>query len=183
MTWFADLTPYTYAGDRASVRGAPLLNIGWLARDEPFPVGEVPDAFVERLRLLVEHAPTQVMRGTHSCEFCRSGRTPATDSNFEIRAVAADGTRFAAPGLVHHYVAVHGYRPPQAFIDAVLRVADLSWETAASHDRCLACGAPLECTKRSEGWRGATKEPVVIREFRCPTCGPYQRLFPAPRDP
>jgi hypothetical protein len=35
--------------------------------------------------------------------------------------VDATGARYAAPTLIHHYVIVHGYRPPQVFVDALMR--------------------------------------------------------------
>ncbi|WP_455680782.1 DUF7919 family protein [Streptomyces pristinaespiralis] len=34
---------------------------------------------------------------------------------------------YAAPFLIKHYVTVHGYRPPEAFIDAVLAVDLDAW--------------------------------------------------------
>lgn len=37
----------------------------------------------------------------------------------EIHVKAADGRTFAAPDLICHYFAAHGYRPPEEFIEAV----------------------------------------------------------------
>jgi hypothetical protein len=54
--------------------------------------------------------------------------------------VGVDGTRYAAPFLVEHYVTIHQYAPPQAFIDAVLRTA-MDWGSARARDLCAACGA------------------------------------------
>lgn len=31
-----------------------------------------------------------------------------------------DGTLFAAPDFIYHYVEVHGYLPPESFIRAVM---------------------------------------------------------------
>jgi len=39
--------------------------------------------------------------------------------NGEIRVPAADGSLFAAPTLIGHYVAVHGYLPPAEFLYAL----------------------------------------------------------------
>jgi len=41
----------------------------------------------------------------------------------EIWVEREDGTQIAAPNLVYHYVTEHQYRPPDYFIDAVLRQA------------------------------------------------------------
>jgi hypothetical protein len=41
-------------------------------------------------------------------------------SSTEIRVVGRDGRVYAAPGLVCHYVAAHGYQPPQEFVEAVM---------------------------------------------------------------
>jgi len=38
----------------------------------------------------------------------------------EIRVVGQDGTVYAAPDLIYHYVVVHDYRPPEEFIQAVM---------------------------------------------------------------
>jgi len=43
--------------------------------------------------------------------------------NGEVRVRAPDGRWYAAPTLVAHYVAVHGYLPPAPFVGAVLRRA------------------------------------------------------------
>jgi hypothetical protein len=43
--------------------------------------------------------------------------------NGEVRVRAPDGQWYAAPTLVAHYVAGHGYLPPRPFVDAVLRRA------------------------------------------------------------
>ena len=40
--------------------------------------------------------------------------------------VAGDGLLFAAPSLMHHYVAARGYRPPDEFVAAVL-----AWDETA----------------------------------------------------
>ncbi|HTW24902.1 MAG TPA: hypothetical protein VMD78_14950 [Candidatus Baltobacteraceae bacterium] len=37
----------------------------------------------------------------------------------EIHVKAPDGRTFAAPDLIYHYVAQHGYKPPLEFIDVV----------------------------------------------------------------
>jgi hypothetical protein len=79
MTWFEDLTPYSYSptefpeGTLAS--SVPPLNVGWLEDDHSYPQGAVPGAFVARLRALVTHSVTQRMRGWQDCNLCPGADT------------------------------------------------------------------------------------------------------------
>jgi hypothetical protein len=43
----------------------------------------------------------------------------------EVRVRASNGTVYAAPNLIVHYVAEHKYRPPDAFLGAVIDEASL----------------------------------------------------------
>jgi hypothetical protein len=146
MTWHADLTPRTYGG--VAPPGPPTLHVGWLSKAHPFPTGDAPAAFIERLDVLAKHGIANESRSfPFCCELCdQVGQTEAERteraSYAEIRAVALDGTRLAAPMLIRHYVTAHRYRPPQVFIDAVLRVASLRWEDAWARDLCLGCATP-----------------------------------------
>jgi hypothetical protein len=44
---------------------------------------------------------------------------PETRGNGEIRVRATNGTIDVAPVLIYHYVAAHGYMPPDEFISAI----------------------------------------------------------------
>lgn len=74
------------------------------------------------------------MRGYHYCQFCPGAAEPprvvredmrgyeAPDvarGNGEIWLTGVDGTTFAAPVLIGHYVEDHRYLPPDGFIEAV----------------------------------------------------------------
>ncbi len=132
MAWFADLSPCTYhdwPGER--------LAVGWLEVDHPFEKGAVTPtlregALLDRLFWAVRHRSVDKFRGYHICHFCDptergdgaawaergGGRVPMGDAHIE--AIAPDGaTSFVAPNLVYHYITVHGYRPPDAFVEAV----------------------------------------------------------------
>lgn len=183
MTWYADLSPYAYL--RGQRPEAPAVNVGWLAHGHVFPTGDVPAELVPRLAGLIEHAPTQVTRGLHDCEFCppvtgdprRTAGWGLDDSmprgNAEIRAVGVDGTRYAAPTLIRHYVAVHRYAPPVAFIDAVLRPSPHEWHHALAQDLCFVCGDVLE---RREQYRSGDE---TLLTAACPRCGvDYERRKP-----
>lgn len=182
MAWFADLTPYCYVEPYSS-DGIPPLNVGWLARGEPYPTGEVPREFIERLAVLVEYAATRVMRGVHRCDLCPDADGDELDAALhgcsEIRAVGESGARFAAPALIHHYVAAHQYRPPQPFINAVMRTAHIPWRVAYHADLCLSCATPVERSDCRQGRDFRTEAPVLYCTVVCPTCdAEYHRALP-----
>jgi hypothetical protein len=53
--FFADLTPYEYGYEMPR---SNVLNVGWLSRGHVFPVGAVPELFVEALRRMVKSPRT-----------------------------------------------------------------------------------------------------------------------------
>jgi hypothetical protein len=124
MTYFADLTPYTFGPDDGWTGD---LNIGWLAANRPYAHGSPPEGFLTAL-ITCAARPVRLYRGIHTCELCG-----ATDLQFdlegrevhvgngELRVRDANGQAYTAPTLVVHYVEAHGYLPPPAFIDAVMR--------------------------------------------------------------
>ena len=127
--YFADLTPYEYG---YAMPRSNVLNVGWLARGHVFPTGAVPEALVDALHRLVR-SPENLYRGYHNCEFCpdppvvvdstgmRVVNPPgASMGNGEIHVEGPGGVVFVAPVLVAHYVEVHQYRPPDAFVRAVI---------------------------------------------------------------
>jgi len=65
--------------------------------------------------------PYRAYFGLHECEFFKGKDRPAC--NAEILVSGADAV-YLAPTLIEHYVIVHGYLPPPAFIAAVLASPD-----------------------------------------------------------
>jgi hypothetical protein len=124
-------------------------------------------------------------RGIHFCDLCPPAEHSASSvvsararGNAEIRVVGADGTRYAAPTLLHHYVLVHGYGPPQEFVDALMRSAHVAWATAKAEDLCLGCGSPMRRTGSAPATYGG--ERVTCVSLDCETCGTsYQRRWPS----
>ena len=124
MTYYPDLSPYEF-----TIRDAPALNVGWLDSDHVFPTGEVAAAAFDRL---IRHgaSPVHVTRGVHDCQLCEAespftvwtadGSVRAWLGFSEIHVVGTDGIRYAAPSLIVHYIAAHGYLPPIEFIEAVM---------------------------------------------------------------
>ncbi|SEO35201.1 DUF7919 family protein [Actinacidiphila rubida] len=135
--FFVDLTAYEYqAEDSFTDRESGFyalwyrpayarLNVGWLAAGRPYPPGPVPAGFVEKLDLLLGIQWMNQCLGKHECDLCPPGEGP--EGNGELRIPGAPGVAYAAPSLVTHYVAAHGYRPPGAFVDAVFAVDAEEW--------------------------------------------------------
>ena len=104
MAYFADGTAYTYgaAGD-----ARPLYNVGWLKRDQPFPIAKPSGELITAL-LRCALRPVALCRGEHTCDLCSgsTGGFMAVEAfgrsimlgNGEIR-VFADDVGFAAPTL------------------------------------------------------------------------------------
>jgi hypothetical protein len=134
MAYFADLTPYAYG--RRSHPG--VVHVGWLDDVHDFPRGEVPQALIEKLRLLAE-SPVELYAGDHQCELCEK---PEDAHLFEVSKghwlpneawtkwieprlscgeirVARGGVTYAAPMIIAHYIEAHGYLPPAEFLKAV----------------------------------------------------------------
>ncbi len=111
MTYFPDLSPYSYFGTQKDT-----VNIGWLHVDHPYQKGDTPTDFQERLKKFCKNAGYfNLARGYHDCEFCGQEK-----GNGEIR-IFTESKTYAAPVMVYHYVKEHGYQPPEEFIQAVMQ--------------------------------------------------------------
>lgn len=107
---------------------ADAVNVGWLDAGHDFATGAAPAWLVPRIARLIVGAPVNVTRGYHPCGLCQDPPFPVEIQidglarplgDREIRVRGPDGTLYAAPSLVAHYIAEHGYLPPPRFIDAV----------------------------------------------------------------
>ncbi len=125
---YADLTPYSRQIAPYTLSG--VVNVGWLDIRSEFENGMVPEAFVERLKLIVGgvgafKALVEPIRELPVCELC--GEVELRNAkgvliqNAEIWVPAARKI-YASPIEILHFVEVHGYRPPAEYIDAVLGV-------------------------------------------------------------
>lgn len=105
-------------------RNLPALRVGWLDIEHPYTRGEVPPGFVQALLEACRH-PVARYKGFHRCSFCAVepvGWTLGKGMSLgscDIEVVGENAVYFA-PALILHYVADHGYLPPQGFIDAVM---------------------------------------------------------------
>ena len=121
MAYFEDLSPYCYQD-----RNVDALNVGWLHPDYEFPVGKTDDAFRARLSYACAQSRVPPTCGHHLCLFCGCYR-----GSREV-FIRHGETIYAAPELIVHYVIDHDYRPPDEFIEAVLKV-DLPEDWPPSH--------------------------------------------------
>jgi len=123
--YFADLSERNYF--LRHPKGYTVLTVGWLDEDFPFTSGPTPPEFQERLREYCTRGILGLMMGFHECQFCGQWRVGVwygarwvTTNNGEIW-IPDGNIIYAAPVMIYHYVADHAYRPPDVFIDAVLR--------------------------------------------------------------
>ena len=112
MTWYADLSPWTYVNDDPR-----LIAIGWLERGKPFATVEVDRHVFEALREMRKD-PWQpfVFAGPHECDLCRFEGEKGMTNLF----IPAAGVIYVCPELIVHYINSHGYAPPDVFCRAVL---------------------------------------------------------------
>lgn len=151
MTYFADLSIYTYHGSEFYRPGTEC--VGWLEYGYEFEK-ETPSESL--LDLMWEYCKISVaqLRGIHECQFCppgdwfhveRKGERLLLGTS-EIRVFGRDGLIYAAPTLIYHYIATHHYKPPEEFLLALkegpnpqsaeyfgrLEALNLSWAKTSS---------------------------------------------------
>ncbi|MDX3592781.1 hypothetical protein PV749_16820 [Streptomyces sp. ID03-2B] len=129
MSHYPDLSPYSYDESPRA-----MLNVGWLHPQHGYATGVVDERVVQALVILSSAYENQ-MRGFHRCEFCDTDRVsvsggPNGDTRVwlgsaEIRVTGEDGTIYAAPNLVIHYITAHRYRPPEGFCRAAVGTAGI----------------------------------------------------------
>lgn len=128
MAYFADLSEYSYMGEPES----GVLNVGWLAKGQPFQTGETSETFRAALSELCSNRSIHHFLGHHVCEFCPDAswddRYFRCMGNGEIRVRDSGGTWYVAPRLVIHYVVKHSYCPPPGFIAAVINPSEIGQE-------------------------------------------------------
>lgn len=127
MAYQPDLAPLTY-----SCAPQPhVLAVGWLDAAAEYPRGVTSIEFREVLLRLISSHRMRLFRGSHLCNLCPEGScvrdgkmVRERTGNGEIRVRKGDKW-YVAPVLVHHYITEHGYRPPDEFIEAVLKPSQI----------------------------------------------------------
>lgn len=124
MTLYHDLTSYDFWED---AKRPYTRNVGWISALEKFPTAIPSEEVLDRI-WAASTVRVAISRGIHECDHCRKyGRKPVFERHglelalgtSEIRVFSNQLTSFAAPDLLYHYVAVHHYRPPEMFIEAL----------------------------------------------------------------
>lgn len=119
MAWYKDLSSIDYFGPHAS---AHLRAVGWLDKDQAFPIGDTDRDTFERLReLLKDPWEPCIAVGGHECELCQFEGETGSSNLF----VPGNGVIYVAPALITHYINSHKYLPPSEFVDAIMRCPDI----------------------------------------------------------
>ncbi len=107
-------------------RGPYVRAIGWLDGEHPFTRGTCSPDFIAALR---EHVASAwqpfAAAGMHERELCANARTAGN------LWIPASDVVYVSPEMIVHYVEAHEYRPPDAFIQAVL-----AYPTQGSREYC-----------------------------------------------
>jgi hypothetical protein len=140
MSYFTDLSECRFGPARTRAR-----NVGWLDVAHPFARKRAEDDVLERVW---QHTAIAIAesRGYHPCALCGLPGPVIAERHSERRMLGAAQIRvfgstdeiFAAPNLIYHYMAVHDYDPPAAFLDALSN--GLSPESQQYLDRLSALG-------------------------------------------
>lgn len=134
MTYYKDLDRCGYFGERVP---PDVLAVGWIARGCAFAKGDPGQRFFAKLKHLIAVGwtnPLTMYCGHHECELCRYDPSTSWYNLF----VPGHGVSYAAPEGIVHYIAAHGYCPPQVFRDAVMDCPDP--RTPAYFDALRQCG-------------------------------------------
>src|SRR5438270_7016860 len=119
MSFFEDLSPYTYHSYVHSPDNKSIVNVGWLDLNRSFSQGIVEPAIVAHIGKLCRR-PVNLMRGFHGCQACPE--YPIKEAylgdgelrslgNGEIRIEGPERT-YSSPTLIYHYILRHKYLPP-----------------------------------------------------------------------
>jgi hypothetical protein len=125
--YYKDLTQYEYSTPH---KVPNVLNIGWLDKDHDFEKGATPEGLLAKLRQIILsegnfQSRVNQMRGVHSCHLCLA-------NNFSDVYVGScqlwipsieNNIYFAAPSTIIHYIQDHNYKPPNIFVESVLKLS------------------------------------------------------------
>lgn len=126
MPYYEDLSTITTEGGEGA---AEATAVGWLDAEHGMPVGETPPSLLRTVEDALRR-PVGQTRGFHRCPFCEEApfgplRYQCQDGSelwlgtASIELQSPGGRLWRAPTLIAHYVADHGYRPPDQFVQDV----------------------------------------------------------------
>lgn len=141
--YYPDLQSYCYS---LPFSLQSVLAVGWLDGAHAFTLGHVEMHLVEKLKTMAIEQPAQQARGFSSCEVCGLEQVLIEHRGVERRLGSAElwipdavvqGSAFAAPDMVIHYIVDHGYLPPEVFLRS-LRIVDCTqWNGAVESERII----------------------------------------------
>ena len=97
-----------------------FVAVGYLSIDEEFEKGGVSANFLTKLKVLWNEGLVLGSAGCHVCEFCE-GDNKATSSSEKELIDKENKIKYLFPEMIFHYIEKHGYKPPNAFIEFVMR--------------------------------------------------------------
>ncbi len=128
MTYFEDLSPYTY---HKAETAENIVNIGWLSVGNKLPTGMIDIKLLHKLKILASQ-PVNLYKGHHYCDFCPPKKNERTERKFvrnrakdhpcgngELRIKSENGITYVAPTLIIHYIEAHHYLPPEEFLNII----------------------------------------------------------------
>jgi hypothetical protein len=121
MTYFPDLSLHRYLGNEKEIS----INIGWLDVSMPYPQGETSEEFRRKLLQFCISGPRFYQ--TRGWRPCNLGNCPypVTINNYNLGSaelrIIGQSKIYASPNLIIHYVTTHNYKPPDEFVDAILK--------------------------------------------------------------
>jgi len=118
--YYNDLSKYTYGNRRTKYDNH--VNIGWLDDKNDYSTGIFPEK-IELLKKLKTIRPSNGTKGSHTCQIC--GKRLGS-SEYIIKG---DNIYYHTPDSISHYIIEHDYKPPQEFIDAVMKLKSSSSNT------------------------------------------------------
>jgi hypothetical protein len=120
-----------------------VLTIGWLENGQDYSQGEVEKAIVDKLKTLLASPKTNInkTRGNHECDFCEAcedGFRTISVPHYQILLPLGFSELwiptkseiiYVAPSLIYHYITEHEYKPPAAFLEAIVDFKlDSNWD-------------------------------------------------------
>ena len=127
---YPDLAPCEYFQGHPALAAAELVAVGWLEPGYPFARGQPDLALVETLVKLFGSYGRSFFAGGHACGLClEAAGGPAAPAkalrNLPMGykdlflAIPNRAAFFAVPELITHYIAFHGYQPPEGLREAL----------------------------------------------------------------
>lgn len=123
--YFDDLTNYTY-------QIAPFIldavkNVGWLNLSSKFPTGNVPVPILDKLKMIAGgigmfQPLVEPIRELPTCQICGALELVDSTGKFLPNAelwIPANGTIYASPIAILHFIEYHDYNPPAEYINAI----------------------------------------------------------------